>query len=1248
MQARFLLGPAGSGKTRRCLDEIRSELRRSPEGPPLLLLAPKQATFQLERQLLADPATPGYTRLQILSFDRLADFILTEVAFSGAEFDCAGGTAPSQGPASSSVLKAGRVASRDLLSDQGRVMVSRALLAQKQTELDVFRSIARLPGFAQELSLLLRELQQHQLSPERLVRVAEKLAPPTARKLRDLAMMLRAYRNWLNENNLTDGDVLLDLAAVALRTQDATGYRSGVRGQGSGVVATDNGQLTTDPFHLSGLWLDGFAEMTPQELDLLAALAPCCDRVTLAFCLESEPKEHPRWLSTWSIVARTFRSCHQRLAALPDCEVSVEILERTPGRNRFTGNPVLEHLERHWANPKPWTESVTARDCARPTDFGKALRVAVCANPEVEATVAAREILQHVRAGGRYRDCAVLLRSLDGYHDCLRRVFNRYEIPFFLDRREPVAHHPLAELTRYALRTVAFGWKQEDWFGVLKTGLVPGDETRIDRLENEALARGWEGKAWRNPLPVPDDPELEKFAEQMRLELTPPFHALGARLQERGYRPTGGELAGSVHELWRELEVERQLDAWCRASGPDSPARDRPSMIHSTVWVQMLDWLENLERAFPAHALSLRDWLPILDAGLSGLTVGVVPPSLDQVLIGAVDRSRNPDLQLALVLGLNESVFPAPPRPNALLTEDERAAIEQEGVFIGHDARHRLGHERYLGYMAFTRAGKRLVLSCSNFDAQGRKLNPSPFLADLNKLFPGLRWENVPPPCDGRERVHTSELIAPLLQLRGLDPTSSVFAEMAGWPRIATALQRLEAFSPSGSDEPLLPAVAEKLYGSTLQTSVTRLEKFGECPFRFFVHSGLRAQERLRFEADPRQIGSFQHEVLKRFHDTLSAEGKQWRDLTPEVARERIRVIADEQKRTFGNGVLEATEQSRFLARSMTAALQEFIEVIVGWVSGQYEFSPAAAELRFGPDGQVPGWKLALSEGRHLVFTGVIDRVDLLRAQGRSTAYCVVVDYKSTAKKIDARLLENGIQLQLPAYLTVLRNVPEARRLFGVENLAPAGIFYVSLAGQYRRGAHRDEVFGDLSEARLLAYRHNGRFNAELLPHLDNRPQLPGQEKVGDQFNFTITAKGKLHGRHESPMLAADFHQMLDRVEEVLRQMGERIFGGETQVDPYRLGVKTPCEYCDYRPICRIDPWTHPYRVLRSAGADSKLRAPPAVKVSGIESGEMPAQPTPNPFQEGSRSSDARSQFPSREESGLGSASSILPPGGPA
>ena len=69
----------------------------------------------------------------------------------------------------------------------------------------------------------------------------------------------------------------------------------------------------------------------------------------------------------------------------------------------------------------------------------------------------------------------------------------------------------------------------------------------------------------------------------------------------------------------------------------------------------------------------------------------------------------------------------------------------------------------------------------------------------------------------------------------------------------------------------------------------------------------------------------------------------------------------------------------------------------------------------------------------------------------------------------------------------------------------------------------------------------------------------------------------------------AEFETLLDRVETQLREMGRAIFSGEAKVDPYRKGSETPCEFCDYRAACRIDPWTHRYRVLRARKGKARM-----------------------------------------------------------
>ncbi|MDQ6631140.1 MAG: hypothetical protein M3Y82_05210, partial [Verrucomicrobiota bacterium] len=311
MPTRFLLGPAGSGKTFRCLEEIRAELQSSPDGAPLILIAPKQATFQLERQLLSDQNLAGYTRLQILSFERLADFILTTLQKSPAK----------------------------LLGEEGRIMALRALLLQKKNELKIFRSSARLPGFVQQLNLLLREFQRHHLSPQKLFSLAEKVPGKNQLdfKLHDLALLLSAYLDWLKKHQLQDADSILDLATAALTETANSKFK------------TQNSKLI--------LWLDGFAEMTPQETDLLAAIIPHCEKATLAFCLEDLPKDKLSWLSIWSVIGQTFRQCHEKLAALSGNKIEIQILKREPEKNRFANTPTLRHFEEFWTDPKAFNSS---------------------------------------------------------------------------------------------------------------------------------------------------------------------------------------------------------------------------------------------------------------------------------------------------------------------------------------------------------------------------------------------------------------------------------------------------------------------------------------------------------------------------------------------------------------------------------------------------------------------------------------------------------------------------------------------------------------------------------------------------------------------------------------------------------------------------------------------------------------------------------------------------------------------------
>ncbi|HEX4716050.1 MAG TPA: hypothetical protein VH164_14095, partial [Ktedonobacteraceae bacterium] len=320
MQVRLLLGCAGSGKTFRCLNEARQALCAAPEGPPLILVAPKQGTYQLEQQLLSNSDLAGYTRLSILSFESLARFV-----FDKLNRPCPG-----------------------VLSEDGRVMVLRALLAQKRERLKVFRASARLTGFAQQLSRVVTELQRAQLSPVMLRQLAGDApqAEGLALKLHDLATLLEEYQNWLTSHQLQDGDALLMLAARLLR------------------------EKAHPAFDVEALWVDGFAEFSALELDLLCALMPCCDRATLTFCLDAVPSQKISWLSHWSMVSRSFAACRKHFDAVANVEVVTETLPRAAVDRRLSKNPVLQHIEASWESGRPYQ--------AAPANLRESLRLVAC------------------------------------------------------------------------------------------------------------------------------------------------------------------------------------------------------------------------------------------------------------------------------------------------------------------------------------------------------------------------------------------------------------------------------------------------------------------------------------------------------------------------------------------------------------------------------------------------------------------------------------------------------------------------------------------------------------------------------------------------------------------------------------------------------------------------------------------------------------------------------------------------------
>lgn len=1139
MSLRFLLGPAGSGKTHRCLEEITRELAGEgwDAGPPLYLLVPEQATFQMERALLTfHPQVGATARARVLSFKRLAHLALGEAG----------------GPGGRS------------LGELGRLLALSIVLSRRREALALFGEAAGTEGFVESAAALLSELQAYGHDPESLARAARDVADPQlGAKLEEFASLFAAYRAFLG-NRFYDADILF---AAARRTLRSSSLMRGAR-----------------------VWIDGFAGFTPQEYDLLRPVLSAADRVTVALCVDPQAAEANGWSEgpPDGLFHPVLETLVQLRKVAEGEGVPVEppalLAAGAEGGPRFRGAPFLGRLERLmvsdpsalWGPPSPGGERLAP---AAPP----ALRVVEAPDPRREVEEAARQILRWVRDEGRsFANIGVVLRDLEPYRELIETTFPTWGIPFFLDSKEPAYHHPAAALLRAALEVAASGFAGEGVLRYLKSGFAPVDDDAVDRLENAALAYGVPGREWERERPFESE---EGLLEAWRAA-SAPLRALRERwlrVFAQGRAPAR-EAVGVLEEFFRDVGAEARLQEWIDAALAGSDPLE--AREHTQVWNALVGLLEEIAAVMGESTVAPDEFVQAVTLGLRRLRLGRVPPRLDQVLVGSVERSRQPDLECVVILGCNAGLFPAGQREDAIFSDAEREALAAAGMRLAPGSRLRAFHERYLAYIALTRASRSLLLTYSRSDDGGKPLKPSPVVAWLCGSVEGLRVEKAsagssvdefPENRDGIARWAASTLRAAMDGAAGGERMRDALA-VAAWLRSEKApvprpsrgeslpLDPLRALEYSNRSLPLSREEVEALFGSGPRFSPTSLEEFAACPFRFFVSRGLGIKERPVRRLAPSDLGILAHAVLRRLVETIRAQGIDWPGLTRERSDELVAAAFDEAVKGEVGEAFEESASGRYALRRMKRTLQA-----VAWAAGALArrgaFRPFAVEVGFGEGMRLPALELDAGDGRRARVQGRIDRIDVAE-DGEGRRYVRVIDYKSSGRPFRLDALVYGIDLQLGVYAAVAARALEGAQL--------AGCLYQPVVDPVVSRKHPGPGSDEEWLRELKA--------AGLIVDAWGVPRMMDREAAGPSplLPLEFTRDGSL-GKRSSVAPPERMEKLVAYAARIASLLARRALDGETAIAPYQLSGETPCRHCPYKPVCQFDPLVegNAYRTLR-------------------------------------------------------------------
>lgn len=1125
MSVRLILGRAGTGKTHYCLEAMREAQRGAPFGPPLILLVPEQATFQMEQGLIGT-GMDGSARARVLSFKRLAHLIFQET----------GG------------------ALRPRLTDVGRKMLLRALVHRRRGDLQLYHQVVREAGFIERLSRTLSEFRTHGYTPQDIERVAQNAAqgsPLLRKKLHDLSLLYRDYVAHIADK-YADPDSDLGEAADAL--------------------------LRTDLLRGAQVWIDGFAGFTPQEFRMLHALFQVAKRVHISLCLD--PDEFfalvnvPDEAVKRSLFRLPLETARELLALARQGGVQVEepvlLRHREDKAGRFR-SPALLHLERHWddvvAPPFP--------------DETQAVHIEWADDRMSEVEAVATEIQRLVRLEGyRYKEISLIVRSLDTYGAYVASVFNRMGIPFFVDSRRDMLFHPLVQALAASLEALASGWHSEPIIRFLKTDFTPLSRERVDVLENYVLEHGVTGRAWiderpwaygrrlwrdeeDDAVPAPGEGEAARIDEDRRLALRALLH-LDAKIG-RGKNFTPREAAEALWDFLTAIEAEGRMAAWIDSARTENDPE--LALLHTQVWNAVIGLLEEMATALPEDPIDLPELAAMLEEGFRSLRLGLIPPKLDQVLVGAVDRSRQPDVRAVFVLGLVDREFPAVPQEDAMLTDDERDLLAAGGLTLAETSRSRMDVEQFYGYIALTRASERLYLSAPLSDGRGRALLPSGFLKKVTKLLPRVPIRSVRRFGDrDLSRVVTPQQAAAFVVsgLR-LQPHNSQVLDAYEWlvthPDYAAVVRpTLRSLMYSNGVTPLSEELATALYGEPLVTSVSRLERFAACPFQHFARYGLRLEERAVLRLDPARLGTLTHAVLKAYVDWVRQRDLDWHMLTDDEAFAIVDQLTAAAAQELVVKVLLSSGRQRYLVDLARRTVRTAVRLLNEQMRAG-DFRPVATELSFGrPYDDVQGWQLPLPGGGSVQLVGVIDRLDTWRFGDKQ--YVRVVDYKSYERKVVWSDILAGLELQLIVYLGVAADHM---------NASPAGAFYQPVRDPFVR-AQSDfdpEAAWALRKSQLKAAGIvSGAAEGEVALAMD-RSVTPSSTST--LFPFGLRKDGSFTAR-SSVVSEEDLQLLIDYVRTVAGDLATRILQGEHDVRPFRRKDNTrACTWCPYHAVCRFD-----------------------------------------------------------------------------
>lgn len=1040
-------------------------------GGKVILLVPEQETVSAERRMVAALPPAAQLSFEVLNFTRLCNRTFRTVGGLSYRYATPGAEA---------------------------LFMWRTLRSLAGTLTQYAKDAANLSRLTDKMLSAAAQFSAYCVTPERLLETAEKLGKddPLRLKLTDVGIILSRYENDIGQKY---DHVRDDVGRLAL-------------------LLDKHPTLYAD----THVYIDSFTDFTAAEWRVIGALLTRARSLTMTTPMPAGGRADIHLGTCRKTVHRLLRLSHETGRRVSyDCE------EKSKPRSS------LEKIRRDLF-------CITAEKAPLGFSTDGCLTLTECPSPYAEAEWAAATVQKLVRDGCRYRDITVVVRDADAWRGILDAAFEKENIPYFLSEKTDITLRPLIKLILFALRIKQYNWRSEDVVGYLKTGLSGIGDDDINFFEEYLdvwKPRGRDAFAapfTRNPDGYAEamskrGERLLHAAEQTRQALTGPLFACFDRLDKA---ETATDLCRALYDLLTALDVPGQLKEQAKAALERQEKREAEEL--SRLFSLTIDALETTADVIGDMSVDLPAFGEALRLVFARTDIGAIPTSADEVMVGSAATLRAERPRFALVLGLNEGLFPAAAGRGGLLTDTEKRQLADLGMELDGDSADAAADEMFYVWRAFTLPREKLFLSYAATGREGGDAAPSFAVTRVEALFDEL----------------------PLRKFNEQSPLGRIFTPAGAWehmPELAPA-DRAAVLSllstkadgdmaaryaiPLVDRQASLPTEQAKPLFNDDSYNPTGLESFAKCPFGYYCNKILRLRQTADDELDYSETGTLMHDILEHVFGTARQAGRDFASYNDDEIRQLVaRCAAAFKDRLRQSG--ELSPRSEATIDNMAASAFFVVRALFARAAGDV-FTPSLFEFNLS---ELDGAAVTLQNGQKIPLTGKIDRIDTAMADGR--AFVRVIDYKTGKHVFDPAGVEQGFYLQMPLYLYALchGNHPKLNRKLEVAataELQPAGLSYITTKEEKQK-------------------------TPRMIPPQEARTNITAAE---DQSGVKL--EGLPSAMKGKTLTAQGFDELFDAVKDSIARIVDKMNAGTADVDPRSPDPKKlPCTYCAYRAVCR-------------------------------------------------------------------------------